>query len=86
VWLYSAENVPAAAQERFAQIRGSNLKTAQAWALKESLREWWGYRSLGWAKRFWRHWYFWATHSRLAPMIDVAKLIARHRLLPLRWP
>jgi transposase len=78
LWLYSAENVPAAAQERFAQIRDSNLKTARAWALKESLREWWSYRSLGWAKRFWQRWYFWATHSRLQPMIDVAKLIARH--------
>jgi len=78
LWLYSAENVPAAAQERFAQIRDGNLKTARAWALKESLREWWSYRSLGWAKRFWQRWYFWATHSRLQPMIDVAKLIARH--------
>jgi transposase len=78
LWLYSAENVPAAAQERFTQIRDSNLKTARAWALKESLREWWRYRSLGWAKRFWQRWYFWATHSRLQPMIDVAKLIARH--------
>lgn len=78
LWLYSAENVPAAAQERFAQIRDSNLKTARAWALKESLREWWSYRSLGWAKRFWQRWYFWATHSRLQPMIDAAKLIARH--------
>lgn len=78
LWLYSAENVPAVAQERFAQIRDSNLKTARAWALKESLREWWRYRSLGWAKRFWQRWYFWATHSRLQPMIDVAKLIARH--------
>ena len=78
LWLYSAENVPVAAQERFAQIRDSNLKTARAWALKESLREWWSYRSQGWAKRFWQRWYFWATHSRLQPMIDVAKLIARH--------
>jgi len=78
LWLYSAENVPTAAQERFAQIRDSNLKTARAWALKESLREWWSYRSLGWAKRFWQRWHFWATHSRLQPMIDVAKLIARH--------
>ncbi len=78
LWLYSAENVPAAAQERFTQIRDSNLKTARAWALKESLREWWSYRSQGWAKRFWQRWYFWATHSRLQPMIDVAKLIARH--------
>lgn len=78
LWLYSAENVPAAAQERFTQIRDSNLKTARAWALKESLREWWSYRSQGWAKRFWQRWYFWATHSRLQPMIEVAKLIARH--------
>jgi hypothetical protein len=30
------------------------------------------------AKRFWQRWYFWATHSRLAPMIEVARLIARH--------
>jgi len=78
LWLYSAENVPATAQGRFAQIWDSNLKTARAWALKESLRKWWSYRTLGWAERFWQRWYFWATHSRLPPMIDVAKLIARH--------
>ena len=28
--------------------------------------------------KFWKRWYFWATHSRLQPMIDAAKLIARH--------
>lgn len=78
LWLYSAENMPAAAQERFEQIRHGNLKTARAWAMKESLREMWNYTSAGWAKRFWDRWYFWATHSRLAPMIEKAKLIARH--------
>jgi transposase len=78
LWLYSAENMPAAAQERFAQIKNSNLKTARAWAMKESLREMWSYTSAGWAKRFWDRWYFWATHSRLAPMIEKAKLMVRH--------
>lgn len=78
LWLYSAENMPAAAQERFAQIKNSNLKTARAWALKESLREMWSYTSAGWAKRFWDRWYFWATHSRLVPMIEKAKMMARH--------
>ncbi len=78
LWLYSAENMPAAAQERFAQIKNGNLKTARAWAMKESLREMWNYTSAGWAKRFWDRWYFWATHSRLAPMVEKAKLIARH--------
>ncbi len=78
LWLYNAENIPVAAREKFEQIKHGNLKTARAWALKESLREMWSYHSMGWAKRFWRRWYFWATHSRLAPMIEKAKLIARH--------
>jgi transposase len=78
LWLYSAENMPAAAQERFEQIRHGNLKTARAWAMKESLREMWTYKNASWAKRFWNRWYFWATHSRLAPMIEKAKLLARH--------
>jgi transposase len=77
LWLYSAENMPAAARERFDAIKQSNLKTARAWALKESLRELWSYHSLGWAKRFWQRWYYWATHSRLPAMLEAAKLIAR---------
>ncbi|WP_445083055.1 hypothetical protein [Candidatus Nitrotoga sp. BS] len=41
--------MPAAAAERFNAIRRGNLKTARAWALKESLRELWCYHSTGWA-------------------------------------
>ena len=78
LWLYSAENVPLLAKEHFEQLRGMELKTARAWALKESLRELWNYKAQRWARRFWKHWYFWATHSRLAPMVYVARLIARH--------
>jgi len=78
LWLYSAENVPERSREHFEQIKTMQLKTARAWALKESLRQLWDYHSLGWATRFWKRWYFWASHSRLAPMIAAAKLIARH--------
>jgi transposase len=78
LWLYSAENMPEAARARFDRIKHGKLKTARAWALKESLREMWNYRSVASAKRFWDRWYFWATHSRLPPMIEKAKLIARH--------
>jgi transposase len=78
LWLYSAENMPEAARERFDRIKNDNLKTARAWALKESLRELWEHRGAHDAQRFWKHWYFWATHSCLAPMIEKAKLIARH--------
>jgi transposase len=78
LWLYSEENVPQRSKEHFQAIKSMELKTARAWALKESLRQLWNYQTLGWAKRFWQRWYFWATHSRIAPMIEAAKLLARH--------
>lgn len=78
LWLYSAENLPERHRERFAALKTANLKTGRAWAIKESLRELWHYHRLGWAQRFWKRWYFWATHSRLAPIIGVARMIQRH--------
>jgi transposase len=30
------------------------------------------------AAGFLRKWYFWATHSRLEPMIDAARTVKRH--------
>lgn len=78
LWLYSAENVPEKSRERFAMLKDAHLKTARAWALKESLRELWDCRNERQAVEFWKRWYFWATHSRLAPMIAAAKMVARH--------
>jgi len=74
LWLYSEENLPQRSKEHFQAIKSMELKTARAWALKESLRQLWNYQTAGWAQRFWQRWYFWATHSRLAPMIEAAKL------------
>ena len=80
LWLTNPENMKEPFQDRFNELRTMELKTARAWALKESLRELWNYRSTAWAAKFWQRWYFWATHSRLGPMIAAAKLIARHLL------
>jgi transposase len=78
LWLYSHENLPARHHERFAALRGADLKTARAWAIKENLRLFWEYRYRGWAERHWKSWYFWATHSRLEPVIEAARTLKRH--------
>jgi transposase len=78
LWLTNPANMTDKAKARFAELKTAELKTGRAWALKEALRELWGYKSETWATKFWKRWYFWATHSRLAPMIAAAKLIARH--------
>ena len=77
LWLYSAENLPERHQERFAVLRSSDLKTSRAWAIKENLRFFWDYQRKGWAEKHWKSWYFWATHSRLDPVIEVARTFKR---------
>jgi transposase len=78
LFLYSAENLPERHAQRFNALRDSDLKTARAWAIKEDLRWLWDYKRRGWAEKHWKRWYFWATHSRLEPVIAVAKMIKRH--------
>ena len=78
LWLYSAENLPTRHHDRFAALRASDLKTARAWAIKENLRRFWSYRRRGWGAKHFARWYFWATHSRLQPIIDAAKTLKRH--------
>jgi transposase len=75
LWLFAAENIPASRAEEFAALRARPLKTARAWELKESLRELWDYRREGWASRYWKRWYFRATHSRLDPVVRAARTI-----------
>lgn len=78
LWLFAEENTPEKMAERFGWIRESNLKTARAWAIKESLRGLWSYQRKGWAELYWKEWYFWATHSRLKPVKKVARMIHNH--------
>jgi transposase len=78
LWLFSEENLPEPSRERFAALRALQLKTGRAWAVKESLRDLWDYQRKGWALRHWKHWYFRATHSRLKPVVKVARMIRGH--------
>jgi transposase len=78
LWLFSEENLPEPRRERFSALRALHLKTGRAWAIKESLRDLWAYRRKGWALRHWKRWYFWATHSRLKSVVEVARMIERH--------
>jgi transposase len=78
LWLFSEENLPDRYTDWFARLKALNLKTGRAWAIKESLRDLWSYRRKGWAKRFWQEWYYWATHSRLTPVVKVARMLHSH--------
>lgn len=78
LWLYGRENVPEQRSEQFDQLKDSNLQTARAWAIKETLRDLWDYRSPGWARKFFNRWFGWARRSRLEPIKKVALTLKRH--------
>jgi transposase len=78
LWLYGEENLPEQHRERFAELKRMHLKTARAWALKECLRELWGYQRRGWAERHWQRWYGWAIRSRLPEVRRVARMLRSH--------
>ena len=78
LWLFAEENLPEPQKEWFARLRAMHLQTGRAWSIKESLRHLWSYRRKGWAQRFWRRWYFWATHSRQKPVVKVARMLQSH--------
>jgi len=78
LWLWNEESVPAWRRAEFEALRDAKLKTSRAWAIKESLRDFWTYLSPAWAKKYFQAWYFWATHSRLIPIIKAAKTLKNH--------
>jgi transposase len=78
LWLWNAEHVPTWRRAEFDALKHASLQTSRAWASKESLRGFWTYVYPKCAEKFFTAWYFWATHSRLVPIIAAAKTLKRH--------
>lgn len=78
LWLQNPANMKPERWEEFASLRVSALKTARAWALKETAMGLWSYRSFAWAKKAWKAWLGWAFRSRLEPMRKKARMIRQH--------
>lgn len=78
LWLFSDENLPDARRPALEALQAMNLKVGKARAVTESFRELWKYRAAGWAHRFFKKWFFWATHCRVDEIRDVARRIRSH--------
>jgi transposase len=78
LWLFNAENVTDARWMEFEKLLEMDLKCAEAWAMKESMRHFWDYRYAGNAKRFFEGWLEWVRQSGEAPVKKVAEMINNH--------
>jgi transposase len=78
LWLWSEENMPQYRKEQFAELKAKDLKVCRAWGIKENLRHLWDYRYEKCMRDYFDKWYWWATHSRLAPIKQAAKTLKCH--------
>jgi transposase len=65
-------------EREFGAMKFSESRIGRAWAIKEAFRYFWTYVRASWAKKYFDRWYFWATHSQMQPIINVARMIKKH--------
>ena len=76
-WLRNPTNMEGEQRREFAQLKYSELKTARAWALKETAMAFFHYVYERPARKHFPWWYNWAVRSRLQPMKEVAAMLKR---------
>lgn len=85
LWLKNPDAWTATEKDRFSLLADHQLAVGRAWNRKEMFREFWTSETLMQAEAFFRQWYFSATHSRLQPVIEVARKLKRYLAGLLAW-
>jgi transposase len=78
LWLKNPSHLTVNQQQTFKELRKKNLKVLRAYELKELFSHFWQFASPTWAEKFFNDWYWSATHSRLSPVVKVAKMLKRY--------
>jgi transposase len=85
LWLKNPTNLSAEQRQKMDSLTTHNLQTARAYQIRLTLKELFLQPNREVGEAFLKHWYFWATHSRLEPVIQAAKTIKRHWEGILNW-
>ena len=85
LWLKNETNLSSGQRETRDSLAKTNLKTARAYQIRLAFQDLFDQPSAEAAADHLKRWYFWATHSRLEPIIDAARTIKRHWDGVLRW-
>jgi transposase len=78
LWLKNPKNLTTRQEVRLQALKRLDLKTARAYQIKLALARFWEMADPAEAVAYLKRWYFWATHSRLQPVIQAARTIKRY--------
>ena len=84
IWLRNPDTLSERQRTTLESLPTRHLKTARAYHIRLAFQELYDQPSEA-AASYLKKWYFWATHSRLEPVIDAAHTVKRHWDGILRW-
>jgi transposase len=84
IWLRNPANLSERQKATLESLPTRHLKTARAYQIRLAFQDLYEQPPEA-AASYLKKWYFWATHSRLEPIIDAADTVKRHRDGILRW-
>jgi len=86
IWLKNPQNLSSKQSDKLDKLtlKKLNLKTSRAYHIKLNFQEIFNHPHYI-AEQLLKKWFFWATHSRLQPIIDAAYTIKRHWNGVLQW-
>jgi transposase len=85
LWLKNPWNLQSKERRRLSALCQKNQPIVRAYYLKEAFQRFWDYCREGWARPYLKQWLWWASHSRLQPFVDFARMIRQHRDGILAW-
>jgi transposase len=77
-WLRNASKLDGRSRKHFMALTKLNLKTARAWAIKETAGKLWDYTNKTWAVKMWKKLIGWMWRSKLKPIVELSKSIRKH--------
>jgi transposase len=84
IWLRNPDNLSDRQRRTLENLPTRHLKTARAYQIRLAFQDFYDQPPAE-ATSYLKKWYFWATHSRLEPIIDAAHTVKRHWDGILRW-
>lgn len=77
-WVKNSDKTDNRSRQDFMALTRSTLKTAKAWAMKETASMLWDYKSMTWAEKEWKALITWMMRSKMKPIKKVALMLRTH--------
>ncbi len=85
IWLKNQQSLTAKQRNKLNSLKYEHLDTVHAYNIKLSFQKLFEQPNRESGEKFLKRWYYWATHSKLVPMVNAAHTIKEHWNGILNW-